>query len=103
MTDRFAPIAHPLPLAHCAPNRIPAPCPQSIDSARAQPDYAAQDDMGAYAEQNRVRTAINDSDVANALDRLFYLGELSSELSGRIDQLAAEFCRLRLNDAGRNA
>lgn len=57
----------------------------------------------ASTREEFVRLSINDKDVAEALEWMFVHGELSEELSERIDEKAAEFCEKRLEEEGRAA
>jgi len=48
MNAQFAPIPYPNVIA--PPMHIPAPRPQCLDAARAQPCFEGADDMGEYAQ-----------------------------------------------------
>jgi hypothetical protein len=95
----FAPIPCPLP-----DQRKPGPHspPPVLEFARAQPARIKPTDYDALTTQAEcreltIRTALNDSDIANALSLLFERGDLDSRLSERIEEVAMEFAEKRLN------
>ncbi len=68
MNARFQPIT--VGKVAPAPTRIPAPYPQTLDDARAKPDYTAMDDVADYAQTLRKPVPADRDDVFSEPDDL---------------------------------
>jgi hypothetical protein len=69
---------------------------QPIGSAIPDPRPAPRF-VPAHIAARSARSVVNDADTANALEHLSNRGELSDELSQRIDDIAMEFAERRIN------
>lgn len=70
------------------------PIGSSIPDPRPAPRY-----VPAHIAARGYVSVVNDMDTSNALEHLYLRGELSDELSQRIDEVATEFAERRLNSA----